>query len=122
MLATMFEGRVTVEVPEGTDVSDDGSIFGPEGLELAVYIEELRAGVDISSRKEIIEGRSGVEAFTSLAERADGWEILFESDDAALGFERGRVVGGMRLVFWADRLRDEAARKVALAVCASAVA
>lgn len=122
MLATMFGGRVTVEVPEGTDVSDDGSIFGPEGLELAVYIEELRAGVDISSRKEIIEGRSGVEAFTSLAERADGWEILFESDDAALGFERGRVVGGMRLVFWADRLRDEAARKVALAVCASAVA
>ena len=122
MLATMFEGRVTVEVPEGTDVSDDGSIFGPEGLELAVYIEELRAGVDISSRKEIIEGRSGVEAFTSLEARADGWEILFESDDAALGFERGRVVGGMRLVFWADRLRDEAARKVALAVCASAVA
>jgi len=122
MVAKMFGGRVTIEVPDGTDVSDDGSVFGPDGLELAVYVEDAHAPKDLAARKEIIEGRCGVEAFSSLEARPDGWEILFETDDPALGFERGRLVGGMRLVFWGDRLPDEAARKLALAVCASAVA
>ncbi len=123
---------VTVDVPEGTDVTEDGSIFGPEGVELALYAD--RPGAQASDRQQVIEGRSYVKAWGAtellpdgsvrmhglMDETADGWFVLFETEDGELGFEIGRRRPDRTVVFWGDRLRDARAREQAIAIARGA--
>ena len=115
-----FDCGVALNVPEGSDTTGDGSVFAPDGLELALYVENPleTPRTDTAFRKEIIEGRSYVEEFTGEDTFPDGWLVLFRTD-AGLGFELGRVVDGKRIVFWADRLPTDGVRERALEICRS---
>lgn len=114
-------GKLTLDLPAGADVSDDGSVFGPGKLEMAVYVESEKQApkTDPAARKEIIKGRSTVKSFTSDATLPDGWLILFEGEKG-LGFECGRTIGGTRFVFWGDSSPDEATRTMAVNACKTA--
>ena len=105
---------VTLDVPEGSEVTSDGSVFAPDGVEFAVYTEP--SNIDVALRKEIIEGRSPVSLFGDLAQTADGWLIQFETEDGELGFELGRRRPDRCVVFWGDRMREAAAREQAIAI------
>ena len=111
-------GSLTLELPTGAEVSDDGSVFGPGKLELSVYVEDAAKApkTDVASRKVIIEGRSVVKKVTSDSTLPDGWVVLFEGE-RGLGFECGRLIGGRRFVFWGDRAPDEATRTLAVDAC-----
>lgn len=111
-------GSLSLELPAGAEVSDDGSVFGPGKVEFAVYLEDAAKApkTDVASRKPIIEGRSVVKKFTSDVALPDGWVVLFEGE-RGLGFECGRVIGGRRFVFWGDRSPDEATRTIAVDAC-----
>ena len=117
---TLAPHPITVDLPAASEVSD-GSVFGPDGLEFAVYADpEGAAPTDVSARRDFIEGRSPVASFRSETATADGWLVLFETEDGERGFELGRRAPGKVYVFWADRLRDDAGLELAVNICKSA--
>src|SRR5262245_16380509 len=105
---------VALELPEGFDVSSDGSVFGPD-VEFALYREE-NVPTNFPLRREIIEGRSPVDEFLREETLADGWLTTFRSDDR-LGFELGKKVQGGNIIFWGDRLEDDTALMQVVAWC-----
>ena len=113
-----LHGALLLNVPAAAEVSDDGSVFGPGKVELAVYAEDSvkTPHPDVASRKKIIEGRSTVKSYGATENLPDGWVVLFQSDKG-LGFECGRVLGGKCYVFWGDSSPDEATRTQAVDVC-----
>lgn len=112
---------VTVDVPSGTDVCDDGpsgSIFGPNGIELALYADPPSIDAD---RRDVIEGRCPVKTWSAASKSDDGWTVLFETEDGELGFEIGRRRPDRTVIFWGDRMRDANAREEAIAIAKRAV-
>jgi hypothetical protein len=80
---------VVLSLPDGCDVSDDGSVVGPDGLDFAVFAEPA-FDQPLATRREIAGGRSYVDAFTHEEITPDGWLLLFSTEDGELGFELGR--------------------------------
>ncbi len=120
MLHVISDHGVTLDLPEGFEASTDGSVFGPSE-EFALYKESVEETprADLPFRREIIAGRSYVETFLREETTTDGWITTFRTEDGTFGFELGRQLGGARIVFWGDRLVDEASLARVLELCAT---
>jgi len=120
MQFTLTPHPITIDLPDSCDVSD-GSVFGPDGLEFAVYPEPAGSTpTAANARRDIIEGRTPVASFRSEVATDDGWLVLFETEDGEHGFELGRRAPGNVYVFWADRIPNAAAVDRAVVLCKAA--
>ena len=113
MEKTIASLGVTVDVPPGSEVTEDGFIFAPDGVELALYADP--ANTD-TNRREVILARCYVKSWGAAEESDAGWSVVFETEDGELGFEIGRRLPDRTLVFWSDRLLAARAREQAMAI------
>jgi hypothetical protein len=95
-------------------VTENGSIFAPGGVELALYIDV--PGAPAWDRQNAIEARCYVKNWGATETTSAGWCVEFETADGELGFEIGRWCPDRTVIFWADRLRDLPAREKAIAI------